>query len=79
MASSDYENARRWLREHCNQKLTWGDVDKFIRENGLADEEYFEAHTAYRHQHARWQERPVYDGNIRWIAVYWVIGANEGY
>jgi len=77
--SPAYENARRWLREHDVQKLTWGDVDKFIRENGYDDEEYFEAHTIFRHQNARWQEKPVFDKNIRWIAVYWVVGTSEGY
>ena len=39
MADSNFEDARRWLHAHDIQNLTWGDVDRFIREYALDDEE----------------------------------------
>jgi hypothetical protein len=79
MGESHYENARAWLREHKVQRLTWDAVDAFIREHGLDDDEYFEVHTVYRHHHADWKKEFVYADQVRWIAVYWVVGGSEGY
>jgi hypothetical protein len=77
--SSTYQQARQWLRGHNVQRLTWGDVDKFIRDHNLDDDEYFEVHTVYGHHHADWKKEFVYAEKIRWIAVYWVVGGSEGY
>lgn len=77
--SSSYQQARQWLHDHNIQRLTWGEFGQFIRDNGLDDDEYFELHTVYRHQHPRWQAEFVYADKIRWIAVYWVVGGSEGF
>ena len=77
--SSTYQRVRQWLHEQSIQRLTWGDVDKFIREQNLDDDEYFEVHTVFRHQHEDWKKESVYADRIRWIAVYWVVGGSEGY
>ena len=76
---STYQRARQWLRERNIQRLTWNDVDTFIRENEFDHDEYFEVHTVYRHHHTNWTEEFVYGDKIRWIAVYWVVGGSEGY
>ena len=77
--NTSIEQARQWLREHNIQRLTWGDVDEFIRNHHLDDDEYFEVHTVYRHHHPEWKKECVYAGKVRWIAVYWVVGGSEGY
>ncbi|CAG0992509.1 hypothetical protein ARNL5_03348 [Anaerolineae bacterium] len=79
MTENNFEQARAWLREHKTQRLTWGDVDTYIREQHLDDDEYFEMHTVYRHQHPDWKKEFAYADKIRWIAVYWVVGGSEGY
>lgn len=79
MSESHYENARAWLREHKTRRLTWGDIDAFIREHGFDDDEYFGVHTVYRHHHVDWKEEFVYADHVRWIAIYWVVGGSEGY
>ncbi len=79
MAETRMEQVRRWLRDHSIQRLTWGDVYAFVREHDLDDDEYFEVHTVYRHQHPDWKTEFIYAGKVRWIAVYWVVGGSEGY
>ncbi len=79
MSESHFEKARQWLSAHNVQRLIWGDVDAFIREHELDRDEYFEPHTVFRHHHADWQKEFVYTDNVRWIAVYWVVGGSEGY
>ena len=79
MSTNAYGNARQWLRGHNIQHLTWDDVDKFIRDHHLDDDEYFELHTVYRHHHPNWRQELVYADKVRWIAVYWVMGGSEGY
>lgn len=79
MSESHFEKARQWLRARNIQWLTWGDVDAFIREHEFDRDEYFEPHTVFRHHHADWQKEFVYADNVRWIAVYWVVGGSEGY
>ncbi len=79
MSENHFEQARQWLRARNVQRLTWGDVDAFICERELDRDEYFESHTVFRHHHANWQSEVIYAGHTRWVAVYWVVGASEGY
>ena len=79
MTENNFEHARAWLREHKTKRLTWGDVDTYIREQHLDDDEYFELHTVYRQHHPDWKKEFAYADKIRWIAIYWVVGGSEGY
>ncbi len=62
--------------------FTFEDLEKFIRANGLGNDEHFgiEHHdwkTGQRIDDRRREQ--IYTPGVRWIAVWWVVGGSEGY
>lgn len=55
--------------------MTFADLERFLKESGLADQEYFHLTDAV----APRKGDPLWQRGVRFVAVWWVPGANEGY
>jgi hypothetical protein len=63
-------------------KMTWDDVEKFVKAAGLDKDEYFHLYTSggIGHREEALRKTVVWDEKgIRNVAVWWTPGANEGY
>ncbi len=58
----------------ANKPPTWRSVLNFIQEMGFDQDEYFHIFLPKRDM----IDQPIWDKQC-WIAVFWVVGGNEGY
>ena len=58
---------------------TWGEISRFISDNGLREDEYFQFCWPYDGASVDMAAQPIWTEQARWISVYMVVGGSEGW